>query len=278
MSRFISSDGRQIAYADTGGSGPAVLCLCGLTRSMIDYEDLSAHLAPGYRVIRTDYRGRGDSDWAEDAVAEYTPLVEARDVAELMAHLGVDRVSLIGTSRGGLIGMLMAATQPDLISTLVLNDIGPVVERKGLDFIMTYLGIDPGFPDFDAATARMKAAYGPDFPDLDDAAWDAWARRTYRDEGGVPKLSYDPALRTATAAALETAPPDLWPMFDAIRAPILAIRGANSDLLTADTLAEMAARRLTLDHVTIANRGHVPFLDEPDALDAIDAFLDEHAQ
>ena len=275
---FEAPDGRRIAYADTGGSGPAVLCLCGLTRTMVDYADLAGHLAPAYRIIRTDYRGRGESGWAEDAVAEYTPIVEGQDAAALLAHLGVEQATIIGTSRGGIIGMLLAAGQPDLVAALVLNDIGPVVERTGLDFIMTYLGKAPDLPDYDAAAAQMKATYAEAFPDLTETAWRAYAERSFAEGPDGLALRYDPRLRDATAAALENAPADLWGVFDAIRAPILAIRGANSDLMTAETLEEMAARRPGMAHVTIANRGHVPFLDEPAALAAIDAFLGEHAQ
>lgn len=275
---FLAGDQRRIAFADTGGDGPAVLCLNGLTRTMLDYADLAAHLAPEYRVILTDYRGRGDSDWAEDAVAEYTPIVEGQDAAALLAHLGVERAAIIGTSRGGIIGMLLAAGQPDLVTAVVLNDIGPVVERAGLDFIMTYLGKPPGLPDYDAAVVQLKSAYGAAFPDLTEAAWRAYAKRSFAEGPDGLALRYDPKLRDATEAALETAPSDLWAVFDAIRAPVLAIRGANSELMTAATLQEMAARRPGLDHVTIANRGHVPFLDEPEALAAIDEFLQEHAR
>jgi len=275
---FEAPDGRRIAYIDSGGDGPAVLCLNGLTRTMVDFEDLAKHLAPRYRVIRTDYRGRGQSEWADDPLAEYTPLVEGQDAAALLAHLGVTRATLIGTSRGGIIGMLLGAGRPDLLSGLVLNDIGPVVEPAGLDFIMTYLGRDPGFGDFTEAAARIRAAHAAAFPDLADAQWLAYARRSFADKDGRPVLNYDPALRDAMAAALDNGSPDLWPVFDALAGlPILTIRGANSNILSAQTLAEMARRRPDMAHVTVANRGHVPFLDEPEALAAIDAFLEQCA-
>jgi pimeloyl-ACP methyl ester carboxylesterase len=116
---FHAQDGRRIAYADSGGGGPAVLCLPGLTRTMADYADLAAYLAPRYRVIRTDYRGRGASDWAEEPLAEYTPIVEGMDAAALLAHLEVGQATIIGTSRGGIIGMLLAATRPELVTALV---------------------------------------------------------------------------------------------------------------------------------------------------------------
>jgi pimeloyl-ACP methyl ester carboxylesterase len=275
---FDAPDGRRIAYADSGGDGPAVLCLPGLTRSMVDYADLAAHLAPRYRVIRTDYRGRGASGWAEEPRAEYTPIVEGQDAAALLAHLGVGKATIIGTSRGGIIGMLLAATQPDLVTALILNDIGPVVERAGLDFIMAYIGLDPGVPDFPGAAARLRAVYAADFPDLTDIEWLAFARRSFADREGRPVLNYDPKLRDATAMALDTSPPDLWPVFDALAGlAMLTIRGGNSNILSAETLAEMAGRRPDMAHVTLANRGHVPFLDEAQARLAIDAFLERHA-
>jgi pimeloyl-ACP methyl ester carboxylesterase len=230
-------------------------------------------------VIRTDYRGRGQSGWADDPLAEYTPVVEGQDAAALLAHLGVARATLIGTSRGGIIGMLLGAARPDLLTGLVLNDIGPVVEPAGLEFIMTYLGRDPGFGDFDEAAARMRAVYEAGFPDLTDAQWLAYARRSFADDGGRPVLNYDPRLRDAMAAALDSASPDLWPVFDALAGlPVLTIRGENSNILSAETLAGMAQRRPDMDHVTIANRGHVPFLDEPPALAAIDQFLERHSR
>jgi pimeloyl-ACP methyl ester carboxylesterase len=159
----------------------------------------------------------------------------------------------------------------------VLNDIGAVVERGGLDFIMTYLGRDPGVADFDAAADRLKASLGAAFPALTQPEWLAFARRTYADQGGKPVLNYDPKLRDATEAALAQAPDDLWDLFSAIKCPVLTIRGENSDILTAGTLAGMARRMSAMAQVTVRDRGHVPFLDESEALAAIDSFLEAHA-
>jgi len=274
--RFASADGRRIAY-DVAGAGPAVLCLPGLTRNMRDFEAVGAHLTPRHRVVRMDYRGRGGSDWAADPMAEYTPMVEGGDAALLMEHLGIARAAILGTSRGGLIGMGLAAKAPGMVSCLVLNDVGPVVEPAGLAAIMGYLGREPGFPDFETAAAGLEASFGPRFPGLGRAAWLAQARRIFRDEGGRPALDYDPRLRDAVEAALAAGPADLWPLFDAIEVPILALRGEHSDLLSPATLAEMQARKPGLVAVTVPDRGHVPFLDEPVAVAAIDAFLAEHA-
>jgi len=151
-------------------------------------------------------------------------------------------------------------------------------ERGGLDFIMTYLGRDPALQDFAAAAGRLKASLGAAFPTLTEAEWLAFARRTYADRDGRPVLNYDPKLRDATEVALSNSPADLWDLFGSIRCPVLTIRGENSDILSAGTLAEMARRMPAMAQVTVRDRGHVPFLDEPEALAAIDRFLEAHAK
>jgi len=279
---FEAPDRRRLAYQDTGGAGPAVLCLAGLTRNARDFAGLAAHLAPLYRVLRLDARGRGLSEWAGewagDPVAEYTVPVEAGDALALLDHLGVARAAIVGTSRGGLLGMMIGATAPRRLSCLVLNDIGPVIEPRGLDNIMGYLGVEPKAASFEALAVVLERAMGAEFPDLSPRQWRGFARTIYRDEGGRPRLSYDARLRDAVEAALQGVPADLWALFDALaRLPILTIRGGNSDILSAETLAEMVRRRPDMARVTVPNRGHAPFLDEPAAVAAIDEFLARHA-
>lgn len=275
---FAAPDGRRLAFHDDG-AGPVVLCLAGLTRDSRDFAALTRHLAPRHRVLRLDARGRGESEWAQDPVAEYQLPVESGDAVALLDHLGIARATIIGTSRGGLIGMGLGAAMPDRVAALVLNDIGPVVEPGGIEAIMGYLGIEPGWASFEEAATEMARTLGPAFPDLDAARWLDFARALYRDEGGRPRLSYDPRLRDAVAASMEAAPADLWAVFDALaELPLLTIRGGRSNILSAETLAEMARRRPDMAHVTLDNRGHVPFLDEPPALAAIDLFLAEHAR
>lgn len=274
--RFKTPDGRSLAYRDEG-RGSAVLCLAGLTRDGRDFAMLARHLTPRYRVIRLDARGRGQSTWADQPLAEYQVPVEAGDALALLDHLGVDRVTVIGTSRGGMQGMVLGATQRDRLNGLVLNDVGPVIEPDGLTKIMGYVGIDPGWPSFSDAATALAQSMGAAFPDLTGEQWMTLARSIYADDDGRPRLSYDPKLRDAVEASMKEAPPDLWALFDALGdLPILAIRGENSDVLSAGTLALMQARRADLKAVTIPGRGHVPFLDEPPALDAIDAFLAAH--
>jgi len=281
--RFAAADGRRLAYQDSGGDGPAVLCLAGLTRNARDFAGLAAHLAGRFRVLRLDSRGRGLSDWAAEPRAEYTAPVEARDALALLDHLGVARAAVIGTSRGGILGMILGATVRDRLSCLVLNDVGPVIDADALAGIVQIVGVEPRADTFEAAADALAQAMGTAFPDLTPAQWLGFARTIYRDDGGRPRLSYDPRLRDAVEAALETTPADLWPMFDRLAGvPLLTLRGANSDILSEATLAEMARRRADMDagmdHVTVAGRGHVPFLDEPEALAAIDRFLETHAR
>lgn len=276
--RFETADGRGLAYHDAG-TGPAVLCLAGLTRDARDFERLASHLAGDYRVLRLDARGRGASDWAEAPLAEYQVPVEAADALALLDHLGISQVVIVGTSRGGLQGMVLGATARDRVAGLILNDVGPVVEPGGIAKIMGYVGIDPGLSSFSEAANALAQSLGAAFPDLTGEQWMAFARSIYADDGGRPKLSYDPALRDAVEASMKDAPPDLWALFDALESlPMLAIRGANSDVLSAATLDEMRARRPDMAAVTIPHRGHVPFLDEPEALSAIRTFLKEHAR
>ena len=278
MKSFRTADHRRLAYEDSGGSGPAVLCLAGLTRNSREFSDLAAHLAPRYRVIRLDSRGRGRSEHALDPIAEYTIPVEAGDARALLDHLGLGRVAMIGTSRGGILGMVLAATAPDRLTCLVLDDVGPVVEKTGLERILDYVGIDPGWADFSEAAAGLAQSMGAAFPDLTGEQWMAYARSVYADKDGRPRLSYDPRLREPVEAA-GTGPVELWELFDAIGPlPMLAIRGENSDVLSAETLAEMTRRRPEMTAITIPRRGHVPFLDEADARAAIDSFLADHAR
>ncbi len=284
MTRFFEApDGRRLAYQDTGGYCPAILCLPGLTRNARDFAGLALHLAPRYRVLRLDSRGRGLSEWAEDPLTEYTVPVEARDALALLDHLEIPQASIIGTSRGGVLGMIIGATAPARMTCLVLNDIGPVVEPQGLAAIMGFLGIEPQVGNFEAVAAALERSMGAAFPDLTPKQWLGFARTIYRDEDGRPRLSYDPRLREAVELAMQMAeqagPQDLWGIYDALaEMPILTVRGANSDILSAATLAEMARRRPDMAHVTVANRGHVPFLDEPQAMAAIDDFLERNAK
>lgn len=273
MARFTTSDGLSLHYTDQGRGAP-VLCLSGLTRNSDDFSFLAPHLA-GYRMICMDYRGRGLSDRAQD-VSTYNILREGQDAIELLDHLGLESVALIGTSRGGLIAMVLAHGHPGRLSAVVLNDIGPVVAPAGLERIKAYVGRAPGQPDLASAAQALAGISADEFPGVPLSRWRRQAGYLFAEkpQGGLD-LRYDPRLREALEGQAGTGSAvDLWPLFDGLRdRPLAVIRGANSDLLTADTLATMQARHPGLITAVVPDRGHVPFLDEPEALKAIHAVL-----
>lgn len=270
--RFVAPDGTGLHVTDEGPrDGTPVLCLAGLTRSGADFDYVAPHLE-GVRLIRMDYRGRGRSDWADPAT--YQVAVEAADVLALLHHLGLARVAVLGTSRGGLIAMLLAAIARDRLTGVCLNDIGPDIAPEGLDAIAGFIGRPPAFATLEEA-ARARADVMTGFEGVPMERWRAEAAKHY--VAGPDSLSntYDPRLRDAFLAARDAPAPDLWPLFDAMDGlPIALIRGANSDLLTAATAAEMRRRRPDMIHAEVPGRGHVPFLDEPEALAALRDWLE----
>lgn len=272
MPRFTTSDGLSLAWEEEGAGQP-VLCLPGLTRNARDFDDLAAALPGDVRLIRLTFRGRGESD-RDPNWQNYNVAVEARDTVELMNHLGLGKATIVGTSRGGLVAMFMAATVKDRLAGVLLNDVGPELAPEGLAAIMTYLGVAPRSTDFPAVEAALKARMSPAFPDLADDRWPVLARRWFDDAGGVPVLNYDPRLRDAFEAVADQPAVDLWPLFHALaELPLALLRGANSDLLTSESAAKMCATRPDMLFAEVPNRGHVPFLDEPEALATLDALL-----
>lgn len=277
MAYVTSADGLRLAY-DVTGQGAALLCLPGLTRNMEDFEPICEAFAHRAQVIRMDFRGRGASDWGDPA--SYQVPVEAGDVVALLDHLGLDRVTILGTSRGGLVALVLAAMARDRIAGVIFNDIGPEIMPEGLSYIMDYLGKPPKFRTLAEAAAALPRHYAPAFRDVPAENWAALARRIYREEGGQLVNRYDPRLREAVAPAFapDAVAPDLWPLFDALAgAPLGLIRGAGSNILSAETAAEMLRRRPDMAYAELADRGHVPFLDEPPALAVIETVL-ERAQ
>lgn len=275
MAGFVTSDGLHL-HVEQAGAGPAIVCLAGLTRNSRDFDAVAPHLA-GYRMVRMDYRGRGQSDWDPDPVAGYSVAREAQDVIEMMDHLGLSSATVLGTSRGGLIAMVLAATQPRRLNGVILNDVGPEVSASGIARIMDYVGRAPDWPDLQSAARGLQAAMAAGFPDVPLGVWHRQVAAQYHEvDETTLDLRYDPALRQALLEqAAATPTPDLWPLFDALAPlPCAVIRGANSDILTAQTLEQMQARNPDLRAVTIPNRAHVPFLDEPAAVALIHTILD----
>ncbi|MGM0586489.1 MAG: alpha/beta fold hydrolase [Pseudomonadota bacterium] len=288
VSRFATPDGLSLAYADEGPrDGLPILCLAGLTRNMADFEDFAARYSREHRVIRLDARGRGESDRASDPMTYDIPH-EAADAVALLDHLRVDRAVFVGTSRGGLLTMAIAATAPQRIRAAVLNDVGPEIAPEGIARIMGYVGQPPTGGTLDELAAAMQAGDGGAAPTLTRADWRRIAGRVAEETPDGLRWRYDPRLREALAAqaqALQEAQaagapgPDLWPMFEALAGrPVLVLRGANSDLLSPGTLAKMQERLPEMVAVTVPDRGHVPLLDEPEAAAAIDALLARAAE
>lgn len=266
---FTAADGARLAYDDRG-EGLPLLCLSGLTRTMGDFGYLLPHLPP-LRVIRMDYRGRGASDWT--GAATYTVPQEAADALALLDHLGVDKAAVLGTSRGGLIGMYLAATARDRLLGLCLNDVGPEIARPGLTRIFDYVGRNPAAKTH-AALAAASPRHMTGFADVPPERWLAEAQLHYRETPEGLRITYDPSLRDSFLAAFDGPPADLWPLYDACAGlPLALIRGANSDLLSPETTAEMLRRRPDLILAEVPGRAHVPFLDEPESLAALTAFL-----
>ena len=262
-------DGTTLAYADEGAGVP-LLCLPGLTRTMADFDYLKPHLPP-LRLIRMDYRGRGGSCWT--GADTYTVPREARDALALLDHLGVEKAALLGTSRGGFIAMVLAATARHRLLGLCLNDVGPVIDRRGLERIFDYVGRNP-VARTHAELARRSPVNMPGFANAPESRWLEEAKKHYTETPDGLRIRYDPALRTAFLAAFDGPQADLWPLFDACAGlPIALIRGANSDLLSVETAAEMHRRRPDMIFASVADRAHIPFLDEAESLTAIRAFL-----
>jgi len=273
---FTTSDGLKLAWAEEGAGLP-VLCLPGLTRNAADFDELAAALGGRFRLIRLTLRGRGTSDRDPDW-KNYNVAVEARDVVEFLDFLRLPKVTIVGTSRGGLIAMVLAATVKDRLAGVLLNDIGPVLEAEGLANIMSYLGVPPKAKTHAEVVLALEARMGDRFPQLPPEKWLSLAERWFDQGPDGLVLNYDPRLREALEAA-EGPAPDMWPLFDALAGlPLAVVRGANSDLLSAATVAEMARRHPGLIAAEVPDRGHVPFLDEPEALAAFEALMAEVAR
>ena len=272
-------NGRLTLYARDYGApfdgAPCVLCLHGLTRSSADFEWIASHLSDRYRVVAADQRGRGRSQWDPEP-AHYSPGVYVQDMLGLLDHLGIAKTAVIGTSMGGLMAMVLGVAARDRLTGAVINDVGPDIEAAGLARIASYTGKTKPIASWADAAETARLINEVAFPDYGPDDWTAFARRLFREEGGVPVPAYDPAIAAGLKPQSDTpvAPPDLWPMWDGLQGlPILAIRGALSDLLSAVTLETMAQRHEGMIAVTVPNRGHAPMLDEPEAVAAIDAFL-----
>ena len=278
---YAATDGLRLHLRDYDpgitGAFPLV-CLAGLTRSADDFEPLAAALAYGSpeprRVVALDYRGRGlsehDPDWRH-----YDLPTEWSDILTGLKVCGIDEAHLLGTSRGGLHIMAMADACRGLVRSVVLNDIGPVLEAAGLRRIKAYVGKPVEPPDLGAAIRSLKLGAGVHFTGLTDDEWHVFARTTYGSDETRLGLRYDPALSHGLAAFdLDKPLPTLWPQFDALcGVPLLALRGEHSDLLSEETFAAMQDRWPGIEAMTIAGQGHAPLLADEASIGRIAAFL-----
>lgn len=275
---FRVRDGLRLygrCYPAVGSMRRPVVCLAGLTRNSRDFHDLAMALSSGERarpVYTLDYRGRGKSDWDRNW-KNYAVPVEAMDVIDFLTFADLKDVGIVGTSRGGLITMVMAAMQPSTLSIAVLNDIGPIIERDGLMRIASYVGRIPLPRDWDEAASIVRDVNKRSFPGVDDEIWVEVARQWYNEKRGKPAPGYDPALKNALSV-LDGPVPALWPQFEALtRVPVLVIRGEKTDLLSEKTVAEMGERHATLETFTVPGQGHAPLLKDAASHNRIADFL-----
>jgi len=274
-----SADGLRLHYRDYSGDPAAtpVLCIPGLTRNARDFEAVAERLAGGRRILCVDLRGRGGSEHAAQP-ASYNPLVYLQDVQLLATNLGLSRLVLFGTSLGGLVSLFFANADRARVAGLLLNDVGPVIEEKGLEHIRSYVGRYESWPTWAHAARALKEAQQDRYPDWDMDKWIGHAKRACRlNSSGNVVLDYDMAVAEPLKAPAPAM--DLWPAFDALKGlPTLLVRGALSDILSAATAAEMARRNPDLELVTVPRVGHAPMLDEPEAAAGIDRLLERVAR
>jgi pimeloyl-ACP methyl ester carboxylesterase len=281
-STFIAApDGLKLhvqCYGRRSAPATPVVCLPGLTRTAEDFEALASALSHdrshSRRVIALDYRGRGLSDYDRNP-ANYSLPIELADVLAVLAALDASSAIFVGTSRGGILTMLLAPVRPTAIAGVVLNDIGPVIEPQGLMRIKSYVGKLPQPRTFEEGAEILRRLFSSQFPKLGPDDWLASARRAFKEEKGRLVPTYDVKLATTMNGVDGGRPvPTLWKEFDALSAkPVMVIRGANSDLLSAATVEAMRARRATLETLEVPDQGHAPLLAEADTIERIAEFV-----
>lgn len=277
---YTAHDGLRLYarhYPAPGSKLRPVLCLAGLTRNSRDFHHLASVLSgpdnPAARhVYALDYRGRGrsayDPEWHN-----YQVMNELQDVLDFMTIEGLNDTAIIGTSRGGLMAMVMAAVRPGNIGAVILNDIGPLIEREGLLRIVSYVGRIPLPASWSEAAALVRSMNQRQFPAVPETMWEELARQQYNDEAGRPAHGYDQALNQL-ASILDGPLPELWPQFQALaRVPMLLLRGENSDILSAATAERMRREHPDLTLMTVPGQGHAPLLRDVPSIRAIADFL-----
>jgi len=274
---FSVRDGLKLHYRDYPGSAdrPPLLCLHGLTRNVRDFENLAARLAGEWRVIGVDFRGRGGSAFDPEA-SNYMPPTYAADVLQLLDELAIPEAVFIGTSLGGIVTMIIAGFAPQRIAGALLNDVGPELDRAGLDRINTYVGQPQLFADWDEAADRLSAKHGDVHPAYGRDEWIRYAKRVARETPRGVELDYDMAIAEPfkqmddEAAAAASA----WPLFRGLSGkPVVILRGETSDLLSPEIARKMTEEVPRAELVTVSNVGHAPDFDEPESIAAVDRLL-----
>lgn len=276
-----SNDGLRLHYRDYAGRSdrPPIFCFHGLTRNARDFEPVANRLAGEWRLICPEMRGRAESAYAKDPMT-YVPLTYVQDIERLLADLGVTRFIAFGTSLGGIITMLLAATRPGRIAGALLNDIGPVIEQTGLDRIKGYVGTGGSYPTWVHAARALAENNADVYPFYKLEDWLGMAKRLFRlTSGGRIVLDYDMRIAEPLRMPGGEAGVDLWPTLEALKdVPVLIVRGECSDLLSEATVRQMAARLNQAEVLTVPGVGHAPVLDEPGATEAVDRLLQRTLQ
>jgi pimeloyl-ACP methyl ester carboxylesterase len=271
-----SNDGLRLHYRDYAGPAdrPAILCLPGLTRNARDFADVADRLGGEWRLICVDLRGRGDSAFAKDPMS-YSPLVYVQDVEALIEELALTRLIAFGTSLGGIITMLLAATGRVPLAGALINDIGPSIETAGLARIRGYVGRGGSWPTWLHAARALAETHRTAYPDYGIEEWLGMAKRLCRlTSAGRIVPDYDMRIADPLRVPGGEAGFDMWPTLAALHdVPTLLVRGGLSDLLSEATAQEMARRLPKLEQLTLPRIGHAPTLDEPECREAIDRLL-----
>ncbi|MBO9712749.1 alpha/beta hydrolase [Sphingomonas sp.] len=271
-----SKDGLRLHYRDYPGRAdrPAIVCFPGLTRNVRDYEGVANRLAGEWRVILVEFRGRGESGYAKDPMT-YVPLVYLQDVEALFAELDLAKVVAFGTSLGGIVTMLLAATDRERLAGALLNDVGPELNPIGLERIRSYVGKSVWYPTWMHAARALADANADVYPNFDIEDWLRMAKRLHRlNSQGRIVLDYDMKIAEPFRVPGNEAGPDMWPTLDGLAGkPVLLVRGERSDILSAATAERMIERLPGSERVTVAGVGHAPTLEEPEVVAAIERLL-----
>ena len=270
-----SADGIKLHYRDYAGphDRPPLLCIPGLTRNARDFEPVADRYAGQWRVLSIDLRGRGGSGFDPNP-ANYSPAVYVADVMKFLDQLGIADAVFVGTSLGGLCTMLLAATDPERIAGALLNDIGPVIDQAGINRIGGYVGQDERFASWDAAIDAIATRNRSTFPKWGAGEWNRYVRRICREDAGQIRFDYDMAIADNFARGAAKPQNDAWPFYRALDGrPVTILRGAHSDLLSAETAKAMATALDDAELVTVPDVGHTPSFEEPESHAAVDRVL-----